>query len=71
MPDTQNQSILNWLKTGASLTPWDALQMFGCFRLAARIHDLRERGHNIEMEMVEKENGRKYARYWLEPDAQS
>jgi hypothetical protein len=29
-----------------------ALKHFGCLRLAARIADLREKGHNITTEMV-------------------
>lgn len=37
----QNEQILNYLKTGKELTPIEALNMFGTFRLAARIHDLR------------------------------
>jgi hypothetical protein len=44
---TQNEQILNYLKTGHSLTAMDALKLFGCFRLAARIADLKEMGQKI------------------------
>ena len=44
---TQNEGILNYLKTGRTLSPIEALNLFGCFRLAARCADLREAGHNI------------------------
>ena len=45
---SQNDKIQAWLLDGNSITTWDAIMMFGVTRLAARIHDLRERGLNIE-----------------------
>ena len=43
----------------------DALNLFGSFRLGARIFDLKnDYGMNIKTEMVE-ENGKRYARYSL------
>ena len=41
-PDTHNSQILAWLKKGRSLTPRQALDLFDCFRLSARIYDLRD-----------------------------
>ena len=38
---TQNQKILKYLKEGNRITALEALKMFGCFRLASRISDLR------------------------------
>ena len=61
---SQSDAILEHLKAGNSITPVDALRDFGCFRLAARIDDLRQRGHDIET-VTEKRNGKKYARYLL------
>lgn len=58
---TQSARILRWLKTGRSITPMDALQRFGCFRLAARIYDLRKEGYQI----VRKPTGEQWARYVL------
>lgn len=43
----------------------EALVKFGCFRLAARISDLRSLGHNIKTEMVIN-NKKNYANYILE-----
>ena len=41
MPElTQNQQILDYLKSGKSITPLTALKKFGCFRLSARKLDL-------------------------------
>ena len=52
---TQTQRILIYLKTGKSLTPLEALNKFGCFRLAARINDLRSQGHTIWTNYVQKD----------------
>lgn len=51
----QTQRILIYLKSGKSLTPIEALQKFGCFRLAARISDLRSQGHTIWTDYVQKD----------------
>jgi hypothetical protein len=56
--------ILSALKSGRSLTPADALRDYGCFRLAARIYDLRNAGHDIATTWERDENKR-WARYVL------
>jgi len=60
--ETQNDKILSYLEEGNSISPMDALNHFGCFRLASRIHDLRSDGHFIETIRIA---GRKYAEYKL------
>jgi len=50
--DSQNTSIRKHLETGRSITPLDALYLFGCFRLSARIWDLRRDGLKIHSEKV-------------------
>ena len=62
--NSQNACIAIWLKHGNSITPLEALQKFGCFRLGARIADLRKAGYNIETKMVEQ-NGKRFAQYRL------
>ena len=47
-----------------SITPLDALTLYGCMRLAARIQDLKLLGHNI-VTTIERRNGKKFARYTL------
>jgi hypothetical protein len=59
---TQNQQIHNYLIKGKSITPIIALNKFGCFRLAARINNLRKDGLNIATKIVTK-NGKSYASY--------
>lgn len=61
---TQAQSILRHLKAGRSITPLEALRRFGCFRLGARVYDLRRSGHRIERSLVD-DGERRYARYRL------
>jgi len=62
--ESQNKQILNYLQTGATINPVSALELFGSFRLSARINDLRNDGHNIKTTMVY--NGRKrWANYNL------
>jgi len=62
---TQSDQILLHLESGQTITPIEALELFRCFRLAARIADLKALGHNIRTEMVESPMGRRYARYSL------
>lgn len=42
----------------------DALRDAKCMRLAARIDDLKRKGHSISMEMI-NDRGKRYARYKL------
>ena len=50
---TQNALIKAALNRGDALTPHVALRRFGCFRLAARIKELREDGLTISTQMVD------------------
>lgn len=61
---SQAKAILDYLASGGSLTAIDALTRFGCFRLAARIHELRKAGHAIE-EMTKEHNGKRYSEYFI------
>ena len=60
----QKVKILRFLKSGGHLTPMDALRMFKCFRLAARIKDLRNEGYPVVTTMI-KEGETEYASYHL------
>lgn len=59
---SQNEQILQHLKRGRKITPLDALNKFGCLRLAARISDLRGQGHVISTENLTKD-GKTFASY--------
>jgi len=43
----QSQAILKYFKSKKSLTSMQAFELFGCTRLAARVHSLREAGYDI------------------------
>ena len=60
----QSLKILNHLNRGRGITAIQALNNFGCFRLAARIHELRGMGHNIITNKVTK-NKKQFAQYNL------
>jgi hypothetical protein len=62
MSDTQAANILHALKSGRAITPICALTEFGCFRLAARILDLRRAGHSIET-VLESDGQKRWAKY--------
>lgn len=63
--NSQLSEILQHLQNGGSLTPIDALERFGCFRLGARIWDLRQLGYEIQADTVELPGGKRVARYSL------
>lgn len=47
---TQKAEILNWLQRIGYITPKDAIALCGCYRLAARISELRADGWPIVTE---------------------
>lgn len=63
---TQSRAILDALRAGQALTPLDALERFQCFRLAARVHDLRRQGFPILEETITTATGKRVAMYRLE-----
>jgi hypothetical protein len=49
--ESQNKMILDHLKKHKCIMPMEALNLYGVYRLASRINDLRAGGHNIETKM--------------------
>jgi len=62
---SQKAQILDALKRGEGITAVDALKRYGCFRLAARMHDLKMDGWPIVTHNVEVSSGKIVAKYWL------
>jgi hypothetical protein len=62
--ESQAQKVLEHLQKGWSITPLDALYMFGAFRLSAIVYDLKKQGHDIKTDIVEKD-GKHFASYSL------
>ena len=63
--ESQCAKIRYWLESGNTLTSIEALQMFGCFRLASRIHDLREQGLNIGTKKIITATGKRVTQYFI------
>ena len=57
--------ILGHMKQHGSITALQALNQYGCMRLAARCYDLRNKGHKIETQKWKTRSGKWVARYWL------
>lgn len=49
---SQKSRILQHLKDFGTIEPMTALREYGCYRLGARISDLRHDGYNIETEIT-------------------
>lgn len=62
---SQTDRILDYLLTGKSITPLEALDLFGCFRLGARIADIKARGYIVYSEFITTPSQKKVKRYHL------
>lgn len=59
----QARKVLNHLTRKGSISPIEALHVYGIMRLAACIYDLRKIGIDIKTNMKADANGKHYARY--------
>ena len=67
---SQSELILDYMKTHRKgITPLEALEKFGCFRLSARIFEIKEAGYdvvtNIEEKVTKDGDVKRYGRYSL------
>jgi hypothetical protein len=62
---SQTDRILEYMLTGKSITPLEALNMFGCLRLGARIADIKAKGYLVYSEFVTTPTEKKVKRYYL------
>ena len=66
---SQNKEIKEYLNHGNRLTSLDALNLFGCMRLASRINDLKKEGMLIGSKTITALNGKRYSEYYaLNPE---
>ena len=63
---SQCAQVLNHLQSGKKLTQIEALYKFECFRLPARIDQLRQEGHDIKTNMIKLASGKRIAEYSIE-----
>jgi hypothetical protein len=64
--ENQVSKILEYMRHGNKITPLEALNLFGCMRLQARIFDIKELGHKVCKSFVSLDNGKKVMSYWLD-----
>ena len=62
---SQTTDILKHLLKGNRLTGIEALNLFGCFRLPARIAEAEKLGHTISRRTITK-NNKRFCEYWIE-----
>ena len=64
MKETQFKNIFEALKKGEKITALDALKRWGCFKLAARIFEMKRAGYDIKTKIVT--DGKKhFAQYYI------
>ena len=65
----QTEMILEHMQKNGSITQAESISLFGCYRLSARIYDLRARGLDVRKTTAHGVNryGKpmQYARYYL------
>jgi len=64
-PATQKEHVLAHLQDKGAISPWVALGVYGIFRLASRIDELRQEGYEIQTNMKKDARGKRYAEYVL------
>lgn len=62
---SQKMHVLDHLRNKGTISPWEALGVYGVFRLASRIDELRQEGHTITTTMKHDSMGKRYAEYSL------
>ena len=67
---TQKAHVKDYLESGKSITPIEALEMFGSFRLGSIIFKLRGEGMAIRTDYVTNRYNTKFAKYSLEKPEQ-
>lgn len=62
---SQTSRILEYMLQGNSITPIEALNLFGSFRLGARIAEIKAKGYLVYSEFVTTDSGKKVKQYHL------
>lgn len=62
---SQESKILDHMLRGHRITGIDALNLYGCFRLPARIADIQKRGFAVQSEYVTTTSGKRVKSYWI------
>lgn len=62
---SQADRILEYMMAGNSITPLEAMSLFGSNRLAARISDIKAKGYIVYSEFVTTDTQKKVKKYHL------
>jgi hypothetical protein len=62
---SQNEMILKKMLQGFRISQKSAIDLFGCYRLSARIKNLKQQDIPIETELVKNKNNSYHAEYFL------
>lgn len=62
--NSQTAKIQAHLDKGLCITAMEALDLYQCFRLAARISDLKDKNYPVDKQMIQLENGKYVAEYF-------
>ncbi len=62
--ESQTKMIKAHLDQGKTITAFEALSDYHCFRLASRISDLKQAGYPVDKTMIELPNGKRVAQYF-------
>lgn len=61
--ESQAQAILRHMRSGYEITALEALKLFNCMRLAARINDLKDMGVDIADRWITRDDGVRFKAY--------
>ena len=65
MQKTKIDLLKDHLKSGRTITQLEAIGLYSLFRLAARVHELKAKGWNIQKHEKRDANGSVYVEYFL------
>jgi hypothetical protein len=65
MIESQEKQILEWMLLGCKITAIEALNQFGCLRLAGRISDIKKY-MPVKSRFIKVESGKRVKEYWIE-----
>lgn len=66
---TQNNMILKDMLDGKVITGIDALNNYGCFRLPARISDIKKKGFVVKSKFIKVgASAKRVKAYWMGPE---
>ena len=68
MSEKQLDVLFRHFAKGGTITTYEATVQFGICRLSERVRELIARGWDIQSEREESAKGKRFKRYWLNPE---